>query len=141
MYKDILGINKRNLFYLLKPDQRKKYALVDNKLITRNILISNNISIPYLYTTFQSYIELKSLKEKISFLPSFVIKPAQGFCAHGIIILEKKQENLWEDISGKFWNLQDIKLHISSIISGMFSLSNQKDIALIEKKNKTTFYF
>lgn len=134
MYKNILGLNKRNLFYLLELNQKKKYALVDNKLLTKNILISNNISVPYLYATFKSYFELKFLKERIFSFSSFVIKPAQGFGANGIIILEKKQENLWEDSSGKIWKLEDIKLHISFIISGMFSLSNQKDIALVEEK-------
>lgn len=135
-HREILGINKRNIKYLFEVNERGKYPLVDNKLLTRNLLMANNLLsvIPHLYTVFKFHAELRHLKERLFTLPSFAIKPARGACGHGIVILEKKEEDLWMDVSGKLWSLSDIREHISSIISGIFSLAALPDAAIIEEK-------
>ena len=131
---EILGINRRNLEYLFMVNERKRYPLVDNKLLTKKLLISNNLPVPELYTVFNFHSELKHLEERLTSLTSFVVKPAKGACGHGILILQKKEENLWCDPDRNLWRLTELRQHISLIISGIFSLAAQPDVALIEEK-------
>ncbi len=131
---EILGINRRNLDYLFKVNDRNKYPLVDNKLLTKKLLTSNNIPVPEIYAVFNTHCELKYLRERINSFSSFVIKPDRGARGYGILILSKKKENLWTDQEGNILGLKDISLHISSILSGTFSLGSKPDIAFIEEK-------
>jgi len=131
---EILGINRRNLEYIFMVNERKGYPLVDNKLFTKRVLRSNNLPVPKLYTVFNFHSELKHLEERLTSLTSFVVKPAKGACGHGILILQKKEENLWCDPDRNPWRLTELRQHISLIISGIFSLAAQPDVALVEEK-------
>ena len=131
---EILGINRRNLGYLFRVNDRSKYPLVDNKLRTKKLLILNELPVPEVYAEFTTHFELNSLKEKTASLDSFVIKPARGARGQGILILKKEKENLWIDSGKSRWNLRDISLHTSSILSGTFFLGSYPDSAFIEEK-------
>ena len=74
---EILGINRRNLGYLFRVNDRSKYPLVDNKLRTKKLLILNELPVPEVYAEFTTHFELNSLKEKTASLDSFVIKNLQ----------------------------------------------------------------
>ena len=129
-----MGINKRNLEYLFQVNERKRYPLVDNKLLSKELLTLNNLSVPTLYTVFKSHSELKYLEKRLVFLNSFVVKPGRGTCGYGVLILEKKEENLWSDPLGNSWDSDELRQHISFIISGIFSIAAHPDVAMIEEK-------
>lgn len=131
---EVLGINRRNLEYLFEVNERVKYPLVDNKLLTKQLLISNNLPCPRLWTAFNSQSELRELSARLHNLSSFAVKPARGTCGRGIVILQKKGPNVWSEPGGKLWNLGELRQHVSSIISGLFSLAAQPDAAFIEEQ-------
>ena len=138
---EILGINRRNLEYLFRVNEKDKYPLVDNKLLTKRLLVLNNIPVPKVHAVFNTHSEIKYLKEKTASLDCFVIKPSRGACGNGILILKKEKENLLYDQEGNHWDLIDISLHISSILSGIFSLTAQDDVAFIEEKVESSDVF
>ena len=130
----VLGINRRNLDYLFMVNERKKYPLVDDKILTKKLLTDNGLPIPKLYAVFRSSSELRSLEGKFASLISFVLKPAKGACGRGILILRRERKGLWSEPNGGSWGLSELRQHISSIISGIFSLAGQPDLAFIEEK-------
>lgn len=132
--KGILGINRRNLHYIYPFNPRQNYSFADNKLITKNILISQKIPVPKIYAVFSHHFQLNTFEEKLKPFPSIVIKPAKGAFGYGIIILHKEKDNLWYAENENPMSLIDIKHHISSIISGIFSIDGQMDSAIVEEK-------
>lgn len=130
----VLGVNRRNLNYLFMVNERKKYPLVDDKILTKKLLIDNGLPVPKLYTVFSSNSELRALETRLASLTSFVVKPAKGACGQGVLILQKERGGLWSEPGGGSWNLTELRQHISSTISGIFSLAGQPDVALIEEK-------
>lgn len=130
----VLGVNQRNVGYLFMVNERKKYPLVDDKILTKEVLTDNGLPVPKLYTVFSSNSELRALETRLASLTSFVVKPAKGACGRGVLILRREREGLWSEPDGDSWNLTELRQHISSTISGIFSLAGQPDVALIEEK-------
>ena len=130
--KGILGINARNLNYIFPTNPRKIYHLADSKLETKKIAESIDVSIPETYgvITFQN--EVKSLTKIVKEHSSFVIKPAQGSGGDGIVVIKDTDQKGYHKTSGKILDEDDLKYHIYNILSGMFSLSGKKDVAIIE---------
>jgi alpha-L-glutamate ligase-like protein len=143
-YRGILGLNARSLLYMRPYNKRGPTKLVDSKVDTKNLLIENNIPTPKMYGVIESL----SAFENFNFnkLPqSFVIKPNRGFGGGGILVLkgsERKEDFLKKKITDRVWigpndkqyAFTDFKDHILDILFGRFSLSNDPDIVLIEKK-------
>ena len=130
----LLGVNRRNLDYLFMVNERKKYLLVDDKILTKRLLTDNGLPVPKLYGVFSSNSKLRILETQLAHLTSFVVKPAKGACGQGVLILQKEREGYWSDTGGNRWNLIELRQHIFSIISGIFSLAGQPDVVLIEEK-------
>jgi alpha-L-glutamate ligase-like protein len=138
----ILGINNRIGRYILKSNPRKFYPLVDNKVLTASRAEAWGIAMPQNYCVISEHGALKDLPKYLKDLSSFVIKPANGSQGNGIIVIK---EIIREVINGKTYlkfrrsndklmELDEIKHHISSILSGLYSLSGQNDTAIIQQK-------
>lgn len=138
----ILGINNRVGRYILKHNKRKNYPLVDNKVLTAKRAESWGIAMPENYMIIENYGSLKNLENKIAQYDSFVIKPANGSQGNGIIVIT---EVIREEVNGvrkvscrrsndKIMEIDEIKHHISGILSGLYSLSGHNDVAIIQAK-------
>jgi alpha-L-glutamate ligase-like protein len=138
----ILGINNRVGRYILRHNNRKNYPLVDNKVLTAQRAEAWGIPMPDNYLVVENYGSLKNLHLKLEQYQSFVIKPANGSQGNGIIVIK---EIIREEVDGeirllcrrsndKLMEIDEVKHHISGILSGLYSLSGQSDTAIIQAK-------
>ncbi len=128
----ILGINSRNIDYVLKYNPRKLYPLADNKIRTKELASEAGIEVPDLYGTISSVGELKSLRSIVADKNDFVIKPCRGCGGEGITVITEIQDDGYLDISGKFISRRDLQHHVANILHGLFSLGSRPDQAMIE---------
>lgn len=138
----ILGINNRVGRYILRHNKRENYPLVDNKVLTAQRAEAWGIAMPKNYLVVENYGSLKNLHLKLQHYDSFVIKPANGSQGNGIIVVKEiiKENNngevrlLCRRSNDKLMEIDEVKHHISGILSGLYSLSGQSDAAIIQAK-------
>jgi alpha-L-glutamate ligase-like protein len=138
----ILGINNRVGRYILRHNKRSQYPLVDNKVLTAQRAEAWGIAMPENYMVVENYGSLKNLHLKLQNYDSFVIKPANGSQGNGIIVIKeiiKEEKNgeirlLCRRSNDKLMEIDEVKHHISGILSGLYSLSAQSDVAIIQEK-------
>lgn len=138
----ILGINNRVGRYILRHNDRKNYPLVDNKVLTAQRAEAWGIATPENYLIVENYGSLNNLHLKLQNYESFVIKPAKGSQGNGIIVIKeviKEEKNgevriLCRRSNDKLMEIEEVKHHISGILSGLYSLSGHSDIAIIQAK-------
>lgn len=135
-YKDILGVNARNLLYIKPYNKKSGFKLADNKIATKKIFKKHKIPCPKTYKVLNDLNDLKNCDWDD--LPnSFVLKPAEGFAGKGIIVVfsrKKKERNTWIKSDGSLVTKEKIKKHILEILSGTFSLHGQKDSVFFEER-------
>lgn len=138
----VLGINNRVGRYILRHNKRANYPLVDNKILTAQRAEAWGIPTPENYLIVENYGSLKNLHLKLLNYESFVIKPANGSQGNGIIVFK---EIIKEEVNGeirvlcrrsndKLMDIDEVKHHISGILSGLYSLSGHNDAAIIQAK-------
>jgi alpha-L-glutamate ligase-like protein len=138
----ILGINNRVGRYILRHNQRKNYPLVDNKVLTAKRAEAWGIAMPENYLIIENYGSLKNLHHDLMRYDSFVIKPANGSQGNGIIVIketirEEKDgmvQTFYRRSNDKLMDLEEVKHHISGILSGLYSLSGHSDVAIVQAK-------
>jgi len=130
--RGILGMNRRNVEYIGRLNDRKNYPLVDDKLQTKRIAQEAGIAVPKLLDTIRFQAELKQLHERLENLNSFVIKPAQGSGGKGILVIVNRHDDHFEKPNGDQFTLFEVHHHISNILSGLYSLGGKNDVAMIE---------
>lgn len=138
----ILGINNRVGRYILRHNKRKLYPYVDNKVLTSKLAEDWGIPTPENHLVIKNYGSLKYLDQKIAHLDSFVIKPAKGSQGNGIIVIKeviRTEENgvtkiLCRRSNDKLMKFEEVKHHISGILSGLYSLGGQSDEAIIQSR-------
>lgn len=138
----ILGINNRVGRYILRHNKRSNYPLVDDKVLTARRAEAWGIAMPENYMVIENYGSLKNLHLKLLDYTSFVIKPANGSQGNGIIVIKeiiKEEKNgeirlLCRRSNDKLMDIEEVKHHISGILSGLYSLSGQSDTAIIQAK-------
>jgi alpha-L-glutamate ligase-like protein len=128
----LLGMNQRNGDYILRYNQRKYYPLVDDKLSTKKLAQASNIAVPELYIVVEAEYQISALPEKLAAYDEFVIKPAHGSGGEGILIVKGRQKGLYRKLNGTLLSHEEVGHHVSNILSGMYSLGGQPDVALIE---------
>jgi alpha-L-glutamate ligase-like protein len=135
----ILGINKRIGEFIIPNNPRKYYPLVDDKVLTAKKCLEWNIPMPFNEIVIERHGDLTNLPQLLSDLNSFVIKPANGSQGNGIIVISKIEKDadgklIFTRSNGKEISLADIRHHLSGILSGLYSLSGQPDLAIIQEK-------
>ncbi|MGR9099050.1 MAG: alpha-L-glutamate ligase-like protein [Gammaproteobacteria bacterium] len=128
----ILGMNQRNGDYILRYNPRRYYPLVDDKLITKKLAMNAGISVPQLYAVIEIEHQVKELSKLFDPYPEFAVKPAHGSGGEGILIIKGRSRNNYRKLNGTLLSEQEVGHHISNILSGMYSLGGQPDVALIE---------
>ena len=132
--KGIIGMNQRNIGYIGKYNSRKLYPLVDDKLKTKIIAEEAGITVPKLLGTivYQFQNNEKQLKKIIGDLSGFVIKPSKGSGGKGILVITRREGDIFFRPSGKPATMQDVIRHISNTLSGLYSLGGKPDVAMVE---------
>jgi len=130
----ILGINRRNLAFIQESNPRALYPRVDNKTITKEICHANGIPVPETFALIRRYGDVRRFLKLIGDRTEFVIKPATGAAGRGIIVIAQKKGNDFESPSGRLFTQGDLDYHLSTILSGLYSLGGQVDSAIVEQR-------
>ena len=130
--KGVLGMNRRNIGFIGKYNQRHRYPLVDNKLKTKSAAVEQGIPTPELYGVVDHQFQVVTLIEQLKTRDSFVIKPAQGSGGKGILVITGRNGDLFVKSTGVELNAREVMRHTSNILAGLYSLGGRNDCAMIE---------
>lgn len=130
--KGIIGMNRRNIRYIGRYNDRHLYPLVDDKLKTKLLAHEYGITTPALIGTVTTQFGVKHITDMIAGLSGFVIKPAKGSGGKGILVIERVEDNVYIKPSGARLERVDLERHVSNILSGLYSLGGTPDVAVVE---------
>jgi alpha-L-glutamate ligase-like protein len=131
----VLGLNERNADFIMRLNPRRLYPRVDDKVLTKELALKAGMAVPDLYGVIVHQADVKNLGKMVADKDSFVIKPAQGSGGDGIFVVTGRSERKRESFrlsSGLLISEGDLQHHISNIVGGQYSLSGNRDKALIE---------
>lgn len=128
----ILGMNARNVNYISKYNERKFYPLVDDKLQTKLLAQKAGINTPKLFFTLSRQHDVASLKERLSALDAFVLKPSRGSGGKGILVVIRCEGEKFVKSNGEHLSIDALMRHVTNILAGLYSLSGRQDIAICE---------
>jgi len=132
--KGVLGINRRNADHVLPLNPRRLYPRVDDKLFTKRICEARGIPVPATYAAIERHGDIRAFPRLTGGRQEFVIKPAAGSEGRGIIVVAGHDGSRFTTSSGGRHSLADLKYHLSTILSGLYSLGGQPDRAIIEER-------
>jgi alpha-L-glutamate ligase-like protein len=130
----VLGINRRNAEYTLLWNDRRFYPRVDDKLATKRLCQKAGIPTPRLLAVARHHFELRRLRERLTDLSSFVLKPARGTMGNGVLVVVGRDEDQLLRPDGRKISVDDLIYHAASIISGLYALGGQADAAMVEER-------
>lgn len=135
--RGVIGMNRRNLEYVSRYNQRDAYPLVDNKLRTKQLAAKAGIATPELIYDLAHQFEVEAVHRRLNDLEEFVIKPAQGSGGRGILVIAGRDREHFVKSNGECVNMRQIKRLLTNIISGLYSLGGRADTAIVESLVKT----
>ena len=130
----ILGINDRNVSYIIENNPRRLYPRVDNKLLTKQICNEHSIPVPETYGVLNQHSQLHQFCKDMGELNEFVVKPANGAAGRGIIVIAERDGTSFFTAGGREISASDMHYHLSTVISGLYSLGGQEDSAILERR-------
>lgn len=139
----MLGMNRRNGDYLSLYNSRRRYPLVDNKLLTKELAVKNGISVPKLLGVLEYPSQVKQVfnekkitgpEGEIEIKRDFVLKPARGSGGEGIVVVAGSLKNGYRTVTGRSISTEQMSYHALGILSGMFSLGGHPDAAILETR-------
>ena len=130
----ILGINSRNLNYLFELNPRSLYRLVDDKTVTKKLCKEQGIPVPETYAIIERFGDLRKLPEIIGERQEFVVKPAGGSGGRGVLVIAGRNGNMFRIFKEGVLSLVELRYHISTTLSGLYSLGGQPDHVILEER-------
>jgi alpha-L-glutamate ligase-like protein len=133
--KGVLGLNERNADFIMRLNPRRFYPRVDDKALTKELALAAGMAVPDLYGIIEHQGQVRQFADMVGDLGSFVIKPAQGSGGDGILVVTGRSERRRDSFrlsSGVLISRGELEHHISNIVGGQYSLSGNRDKALIE---------
>ena len=125
-------MNKRKMSYRRRYKPRKYYKRVDDKLITKQLALANNIAVPDLIGVVHEQHKIQEIPDMVKDRTGFVIKPAKGSGGKGIMVITKVNNGCYYKPNGHEVTHSEIYRHVSNILSGLFSLGGKPDVAIVE---------
>ncbi len=129
----ILGMNCRNYAVISWCNRRRLYPLVDDKVQTKLLANKIGINTPGLIGVIEHQYEVKNFLDVVKNYSEFVVKPAHGSGGKGVMIIKSYTDNEFTTPSGRKITFNDVYQHISNILSGLYSLGGQYDVAVVEE--------
>ncbi len=131
----VLGLNERNSEFIMRLNPRRLYPRVDDKVLTKELALDAGMAVPELYGVISNQGEAGDFGVIVADHDSFVIKPTQGSGGDGILVVtgrSQRKRNAFRLSNGVLMSEAEIAHHISNIVGGQYSLSGNRDKALIE---------
>lgn len=129
----VLGMNARNYKVISHFNKRSLYPLVDDKVQTKTLANKIDINTPKMIGVVEHQYEVTDFLNIVRGHSEFVVKPAHGSQGKGVLVIKKYADGVFTTASGKVLTFKEVYQHISNILSGLYSLGGQYDVALIEE--------
>lgn len=130
--KGVLGMNRRNISYIGRYNERRLYPLVDNKLTSKRLAIEAGVSVPELLGVVTSQHGIATTELALREQSGFCLKPAKGSGGKGIMVIRRGTEGGYLRSNGQVISSEDLRRHMSNILAGLFSLGGAPDQVLVE---------
>ncbi|WP_111497778.1 MULTISPECIES: alpha-L-glutamate ligase-like protein [Marinobacter] len=130
--RGMLNMNRRNVDYIARYNDRSAYPLVDNKLKTKLIAAEYDVATPELRQVVSQQHEISHFREMIPNLDGFAIKPAKGSGGKGILVITGREDDQFVKASGAKVSLPHLERHLSNVLAGLYSLGGSPDVAIVE---------
>lgn len=128
----MLGMNRRNLEFIGRYNDREQYPLVDDKLRTRRLAEQYGIATPRLISVIRTQHDARAFVRSPDSPDRFVIKPSRGAGGKGIMVIQGRSDGDFFKASGERLSRTDLERDLSNILAGLYSLSGQPDVAIVE---------
>jgi alpha-L-glutamate ligase-like protein len=130
----ILGMNRRNAACILDHNPRALYPLVDDKLRMRDLCVRIGVPTPAVYATVRYQAELRELPRLLGERNDFVIKPNRGSAGRGVLVVIGGENGAYIRHNGEPLRLEQLRQHLSDVLSGMYSLGGRPDEAIVQQR-------
>ncbi|WP_198411312.1 alpha-L-glutamate ligase-like protein [Marinimicrobium alkaliphilum] len=128
----ILGMNCRNREFIGRYNERERYPLVDDKLKTKLLAEDYGLAMPALRFVVSQQHEIGHIERKLYDFDGFVLKPAKGSGGKGILVITGRHGDKFVKASGAEIGIEDIRRHMTNTLAGLYSLSGQPDVVIVE---------
>jgi alpha-L-glutamate ligase-like protein len=130
----VLGMNRRNAACILDHNPRALFPVVDDKLRMHALCRRIDVPTPAVHAEVSSYSMLRRLPELLGGHDDFVIKPNRGSAGRGVLVVTGRDGAAYVRHNGERLGADDLRQHLSDILSGMYSLGGQPDRALVQQR-------
>lgn len=136
----MLGMNARNYLYIRKFNRRKQKLVADNKLLTKERLLAEDVPTNAILAKFESLQDVRSF-DWTTLPTDFAVKPAHGYGGRGITVVGE-----WNGEQGKLSkdrtiSIVDLESQIFGALDGEHSLNNLPDSVFIEERIRPHNFF
>lgn len=128
----MLNMNRRNVDYISRYNDRTSYPLVDNKLKTKLVVAEYGVKTPKLLQVVRQQHEIPHFRDMADELAGFAIKPAKGSGGKGITVITGRDEEEFIKASSARVPTAYLERHLSNILAGLYSLAGTPDVAIVE---------
>jgi alpha-L-glutamate ligase-like protein len=130
----VLGMNRRNAECILDNNPRAAYPAVDSKRKMRDLCHALGVPTPAIYSSVAAHSALRHLPKLLEGRADFVIKPNRGAGGRGILVVAGRKGDAFVRHNGEVIDFGAVRQHVSSVVSGLFSLGERPDEALIQQR-------
>jgi alpha-L-glutamate ligase-like protein len=134
----MLNMNRRNVDYIARYNDRSSYPLVDNKLKTKLVVAEYGVKTPRLLQVVSQQHEISHFRELSADLAGFAIKPAKGSGGKGITVVTGRDGDEFVKASGTRIGVDVLERHLTNILAGLYSLAGASDVAIVENLVQST---
>ncbi len=113
---------------------RAKFPLVDDKLRMHALCRRIGVPTPEVYSEIAYHSMLRYLPSYLGDHQEFVIKPNCGSAGRGVLVITGRDAHGYVRHNAEELSLDQLRQHLSDILSGMYSLGGQPDKAIIQQR-------
>ena len=129
----VLGMNRRNVEYILARNPRRHFELADDKMRAKEALSAAGVPVAPTLLTFRDFFEVGHIAERLAPHATFAIKPARGHGGIGILIVARREGDVFFTPGGRTLEIDELRKHVADIVFGVFSL-DRADVAIVEPR-------
>jgi alpha-L-glutamate ligase-like protein len=100
----------------------------------RDLCRQIGVPTPAIYAIIRAHSALRHVPRLLQPHEDFVIKPNHGAGGRGILVITGRQGDQFVRHNGELARENDIRQHVSSVVSGLYSLGGHPDHALIQQR-------
>jgi alpha-L-glutamate ligase-like protein len=130
----ILGMNRRNAACILDHNPRALFPAVDDKLHMHQLCRRIGVPTPAVYGVIGYHSALRRLKEVLGDRDDFVVKPNRGSAGRGVLVVVGRDGDAYRRHNGERLRLEQLRQHLSDVLSGLYSLGGRPDQALLQQR-------